>query len=157
MSTQRLSIRAYNFASRVPVVGRGAFSAAFRLASPYFLTIPATVESVEPGRAVVAMRQFPWVRNHLGGVHAIALCNLAEMAMGAVAEASVPTTHRWIPKGMSVEYKAKAVGRMRAEASLDLGPLADAGREAPVLVSVYDGAETEVFSAEIRIWVTPKR
>ena len=48
------------------------------------------------------------MHNHIGTVHAIALCNGLEAAMGALAEASIPAHKRWIPKGMEVAYTAKA-------------------------------------------------
>lgn len=157
---ERTTLAAYRAAERVPLgLGRAAFSGAMRLAAPYFLSIPATVLAAQPGRAEVKMRDLPWVRNHLGTVHAIALCNLAEMTMGLTAEATVPTSHRWIPKGMSVEYKAKARGTMHAVATLALPeplPAAGAGEgtEVPVTVRVTDDGGSEVFSAEIRIWIT---
>jgi hypothetical protein len=44
------------------------------------------------------------VYNHLGAVHAIASCNAAEVAMGMLMEATVPRSHRWIPKA----YKDQA-------------------------------------------------
>lgn len=147
---------AYRIAHSVPLVGDALFSRAMRVAAPYFLTIPATVESAEPGRATARMPDRPWVHNHLGTVHAIALCNLAELTMGVVAEATVPTSHRWIPKGMTVAYKAKARGTMHALARLDLpATLPPDGVEVPVAVSVTDRADVEVFTAEIQIWVTP--
>ena len=155
ISSDNRTLAAYELASRVPFgLGRALFSRLVRVAAPYFATIPATVESVEPGRATARMRHLPWVRNHLGTVHAIALCNLAEMTMGLTAEASVPPGYRWIPKGMTVEYRAKARGTMHATAALELpDPLTD-GVEVPVEVSIADDAGTEVFTAEIRIWVT---
>ena len=106
MATDTPVLRWYRTASRLPG-GRQLFSQAFRFVAPYFRTIPATVREVEPGRAVVDMRHLPWVRNHLGTVHAIALCNLAELSMGLAAEATVPPTQRWIPKGMEVAYRAR--------------------------------------------------
>ena len=48
------------------------------------------------------------VHNHIGTVHAIALCNGLEAAMGALAESTIPRDRRWIPKGMEVAYTAKA-------------------------------------------------
>jgi hypothetical protein len=45
-----------------------------------------------------------FVYNHLHTVHAIASCNAAEIAMGMMMEATVPTSHRWIPKAMTVRY-----------------------------------------------------
>ena len=58
--------------------------------------------------AVVALRNRRRVQNHIGTVHAIALCNGLEAAMGALAEASIPADKRWIPKGMDIAYTAKA-------------------------------------------------
>jgi acyl-coenzyme A thioesterase PaaI-like protein len=137
-------------------LGKRVFSLAYSAAAPYFLTIPASIGSVGEGRATATMAQMPWVRNHLGTVHAIALCNLAEFTMGAVAEATVPSTHRWVPKGMSVEYLAKARGKMHATATLALPePLLDK-QEVPVSIAVGDGSGATVFTAEIRIWVTAR-
>jgi len=39
--------------------------------------------------------------------------------MGMLMEATVPTTHRWIPKAMNVQYLAKATTSLRAFARLD--------------------------------------
>jgi acyl-coenzyme A thioesterase PaaI-like protein len=146
---------AYRTLDRVPL-GRRAFSLVYQLAAPYFLTIPARIEEIEPGVAHARMAQTPWVRNHLGTVHAIALCNLAEYTMGAVAEATVPPTHRWVPKGMSVEYLAKARGTMHATATLTLPDQLGDRRELPVEVTVTDDDDQQVFTAEIRIWVTER-
>ena len=95
--------------------------------------------------------------NHLGTVHAIAMCNMAELAAGIMAEATVPATHRWIPKGMTVEYLKKAGSDLRAVAELaappDFGPAA----EMPVPVSVTDGSGEQVCRAVIRMWVSPRK
>ncbi len=145
----------YRQLERLPL-GREIFSQGFRFAAPYFRTIPARIESVEPGRVTARMSHMPWVRNHLGGVHAIALCNLAELTMGALAEATVPRTHRWIPAAMSVEYKARAKGTMHAVATLALPEALGDKQEVPVAVSVTDDDGTEVFGAFITIYVTPR-
>lgn len=151
----RGSYAAYLLADRVPFgLGRAVFSRAMRLAAPYFVSIPASVKSAEPGRAEAEMRDLPWVRNHLGTVHAIALCNLAELTMGLAAEATVPASHRWIPKAMSVSYKAKARGTMHATASLALPDPPPDGEEVVVQIPVTDDGGTEVFRAEITLWIT---
>lgn len=137
-------------------LGHSIFSRLYQLRVPYFLSIPASINSAEPGRATATMRHWPWVRNHIGSVHAIALCNLAEMVMGIVAEATVPAGYRWIPKGMTVNYTAIARGTMHAEALLDLPALGEEGVEAPVRIGVLDDAGAQVFDAEIRIWITPR-
>lgn len=155
MTPETRTLSLYRRAERLPL-GRFLFSRAVQLTAPYFLSIPAGVKSVEPGRVTAEMSHAPWVRNHLGGVHAIALCNLAELVMGVAAEVTVPPTHRWIPKGMTVSYEARAAGKMHAEALLELPDALADGVEVPVEVSVRDDAGTEVFTAEIRIWITER-
>lgn len=97
------------------------------------------------------------IHNHLHTVHAIASCNAAEMAMGMLMEATVPTTHRWIPKGMNVSYLEKATTSLRATARLtppDFASITE-GTEIVVAVSVTDRHGVEVVHADITTWVTP--
>jgi hypothetical protein len=97
------------------------------------------------------------VLDHLHTVHAIASCNAAEMAMGMLMEVTVPSTHRWIPKAMTVQYLQRATTSLRATARLeppDFG-LVTAGTELVVPVSVTDRDGTEVVHADITTWVTP--
>lgn len=136
--------------------GKQLFTRYFQRVAPYFRSIPAQIDSVEPGRAVVHMADRGSVRNHLGTVHAIALCNLAEMTMGLVVEASLPASHRWIPKSMTVHYLAKARGTMTATTELLLADPLPERSEVIVPVSVTDRAGTEVFRADILLWVTAR-
>jgi hypothetical protein len=97
------------------------------------------------------------VHNHLGTVHAIALCNLAELSAGVMTEASLPSAMRWIPKGMTVEYLKKARGTMHAIATPDTAIVdSPAGYELPVTVLVRDPQGDEVFRARIAMWLSPK-
>lgn len=146
---------AYRKLEGVPL-GRSVVSRIYRTAAPYFLTIPAELRALEPGRAEAAMRAVPWTRNHLGTVHAIAQCNLAEFVLGAVAEATVPGSHRWIPRGMTIDYLAKATGRLTAEATLALPDALQEKQELPVEIRITDRAGVEVAHAQIRIWVTAR-
>lgn len=133
------------------------FSRAVSLRAPYFASIQPRVSRLEPGLCVAEIQHRRRVKNHIGTVHAIALCNLAELTAGLVCEASLPTSMRWIPKGMSVEYLAKAHGRMQAEARPAIAAVhADQGYELPIGVSVRDPDGTEVLRASIRMWATPK-
>lgn len=140
--------------------GRRAFSAAVSLKAPYFRTITPTVREMEPGRAVVTAPKWWGVQNHIGTFHAIAACNLAEFAMGMVAEATIPATHRWLPKAMSVRYLAKAETSLRATATLDPVPDCTAiaeGQDVVAAVAICDTSGTEVVHADITIWVTPQK
>jgi hypothetical protein len=75
--------------------GKSLFSLFFSIQAPYFLSIRASVLNLEPGSAQVSMKQRWWVQNHIKTVHAIAVCNLVEMTMGLVAEATIPKHLRW--------------------------------------------------------------
>ena len=95
--------------------------------------------------------------NHIGTVHAIALCNLAELTGGLACDASIPASMRWIPKGMSVAYLKKAVGTMRAIATPALAPReAETGYDLPFDVVVENTAGEAVFRATIAMWITPR-
>lgn len=138
--------------------GRVLFSAALCLRAPYFSTVLPSVRAVRPGRCEVSAPKWWGVHNHIGTFHAIAACNLAEVAMGLLAEASVPATHRWLPKGMTVNYAAKAKTRLRAVAELpEIPEFGPSGTEVDVPVTVSDTSGTPVVTATITIWVTPRK
>ena len=137
--------------------GHWLFSRAVCLKAPYFGTIKPRFVSLEPGRCEVRMRDRRGVHNHLGTVHAIALCNLAELAAGVMTDATLPPAMRWIPKGMSVEYLKKATGTMHAVATPGRAlEVSGAGYDAPVLVEVRDDRGEMVFRAHIAMWVSPR-
>ena len=103
------------------------------------------------------MRKRRVVLNHIGSVHAIAMCNMAELAGGTMTEVTIPTTHRWIPKGMSVEYIKVARTDLVAVAT----PHAAIGWSVPgefkVDVVVRDQQGEVVFKALITMWVAPRK
>lgn len=139
-------------------VGKQLFSAAMCLRVPYFRTVLPSVRELRPGRCEVTSPKWWGVYNHIKTFHAIAACNLAEIAMGMLAEATVPTTHRWLPKGMTVEYVAKAETSLRAVAELpELPEFGDEGFELPVPVTITDTNGKIVVTATITIWVTKKK
>jgi acyl-coenzyme A thioesterase PaaI-like protein len=138
-------------------MGSRLFSLAAMARVPYFASVLPHVTRMEPGLAEVDVPNSIFVHNHLHTVHAIASCNAAEMAMGMLMEATVPTSHRWIPKAMNVQYLAKATTSLRATARLeppDFDAIHD-GTEIVVPVSVVDRAGVEVVHADITTWVTP--
>jgi acyl-coenzyme A thioesterase PaaI-like protein len=137
--------------------GSRLFSLAAMARVPYFASVLPHVRRMEPGYAEVDVPNWVFVHNHLHTVHAIASCNAAEMAMGMLMEATVPTTHRWIPKAMNVQYLAKATTSLRATARLeppDFGAITE-GAELVVPVNVTDRSGIEVVHADITTWVTP--
>jgi len=137
--------------------GTRLFSAAAMARVPYFASVLPHVVRMEPGLAEVRVPKWFMVYNHLHTVHAIAACNAAEVAMGMLMEATVPHSHRWIPKSMTVQYLAKATTSLRARAQLDppdFTQITD-GVELVVPVTVTDRSGTEVVHADITTWITP--
>ena len=57
--------------------GRWLFGRLLRLVNPYSGAVGAIVMTLEPGHAVVVLKERRAVRNHLDSVHAIALANIA--------------------------------------------------------------------------------
>jgi acyl-coenzyme A thioesterase PaaI-like protein len=136
-------------------LGKRLFSLAMSVRVPYFRTIVPSVVEMRPGFAEVRAPKWWGVHNHLGTFHAIAACNLAEVTMGMLAEATVPATHRWIPRGMTVDYLAKAKTSLRAIAQVSPLPVFGADPvDLPVPVLVYDNVGTVVVQAVITIKVS---
>ena len=134
--------------------GRWLYSRLICWQAPYFASIRPRIEVLEAGRCVVHLRQRRSIQNHIGAVHAIALCNAAELAGGLATDATIPDAMRWIPKGMTVRYRAKARGHLVATARV---PAIEAGpaREVRALVEVRDADDVAVFDADITMWVSP--
>ncbi len=145
----------YERASRVPL-GKGAFSFAFALKAPYFLTIAPTLLELRPNHASVRIRKWWGVHNHVGTVHAIAVANGLEMAMGALAEASIPAHLRWIPKGMELEYLAMSSSTLVATADTDPADWTQPG-EVAVRVQATRDDGTPVVRGVIRLHVSERR
>ena len=138
--------------------GRWLFSRLVCWKAPYFASIVPRIESLEPGRGIASIAHRRKVSNHIGTVHAIALCNLAEFVGGLTCEVSIPHGMRWIPKGMQVQYLAKARGPLHAVALPAQAIVAASDAYAlPVVVSIRNHAGDEVFQARIDMWLSPVR
>lgn len=137
--------------------GRRLFSWLICRRAPYFASIKPAIEALEPGRCVVRIRDRRRVHNHIGTVHAIALCNMAELAGGLATDATIPDSMRWIPKGMTVRYLKKASGPLTATARVPAIAAATDGSELHVPVQVCDAAGEVVFDADITMWVSPRK
>ena len=135
--------------------GRRVFSMAFSRKAPYFGSVHPLFIDLRPNYAELVIKKRRGVQNHIGTVHAIALCNGLEAAMGALAEASIPRDKRWIPKGMEVEYTAKADTDVRCIAETDPEQW-DSEGDLPVRVRGVRQDGTAVIEGVIRLWVTPK-
>ena len=149
-------LKIYRSLSRKPL-GHWLFSRLICFKAPYFGSIGPRMVRLEPGRGEATIRHRRSVTNHLGTVHAIALCNLAELCAGVMIDASLPHDMRWIPKGMTVQYLKKAKGTMRAVATPVIPIASGSAYDLPINVDVVDAAGERVFNAVVTMWLSPKK
>jgi len=140
-------------------LGKRLFSLGFCWKAPYFWTIRPLVEDLKAGRAVVSMPHRKMSCNHIGTQHAIACCNLVEMCMGTITEATLPSHLRWIPRGMTVQYVAKATGTLTATSEIDPIEFFKLDKypgnvQVPVIVTDKDGKE--VVTAHVELYISEK-
>ncbi|MBQ4848934.1 DUF4442 domain-containing protein [Pseudoalteromonas sp. MMG013] len=137
--------------------GNWLFSKAVCRKAPYFGSIKPTITQLEPGVCMATIPKRKAVFNHIGTIHAIAQCNLAELCAGVMVDATVPhKTHRWIPKGMTVQYLKKAETDISAEAKITLPRQWLDKEDLIVPVEVFDAHGTKVFHADINMYVTKR-
>jgi acyl-coenzyme A thioesterase PaaI-like protein len=137
-------------------LGKWLFARVICWKAPYFATIAPRFEELRPGYSRVSLKQRRAVQNHIGTVHAIAACNLAELGAGTMMEASLPASMRWLPRGMSVQYLKTCQTDMTAEATttdFDEGP----ARDVVVAVDMKDTHGNVVVHADINMYVSPRK
>jgi acyl-coenzyme A thioesterase PaaI-like protein len=136
--------------------GRWLFARTVCRRAPYFGTIKPRFLDLQPKLCRVAMRKRRAVENHIGTVHALAMGNLCELAAGLCTEVTIPPAMRWILRGMTIEYLAKAESDIVATARLDKTEWADA-ESVGVPVTVTDVNGKEVVRAVISMYVSPRK
>jgi len=154
MSNKTLSI--WKSITRKPA-GKWIFSKIVCFKAPYFGTIKPYFNELRNEYCEVLLKKRRGVTNHLGTVHAIAMCNMAELAGGTMTEATTPSTHRWIPKGMTVEYIKKAETNLKAIATPVTAMNLEQAGVYQVNVDIVDEQNEKVFHALIDMWVSPKK
>jgi acyl-coenzyme A thioesterase PaaI-like protein len=145
----------WNITAKLPL-GQRLFSTLFARKAPYFASIHPRFTELRPNHAELVIRKRRSVHNHMGTVHAIALCNGLEAAMGALAEVSIPAHKRWIPKGMDVSYTAKADSDVTCIAETDPGQWTGDDPDVDVRVRGVRRDGTVVIEGVIRLHVTEK-
>jgi acyl-coenzyme A thioesterase PaaI-like protein len=140
-------------------LGRWLYSKIICFKAPYFSTISPCIVDLEPGKCVATIKHKRKVTNHLGSIHAIALCNLAELVGGLMTDVSIPPEMRWIPKGMTVNYLQKAKGKLTAIAQTNPTDfrITDEGYPYQVNVEIKNAQDELVFTAMIEMWISPKQ
>jgi acyl-coenzyme A thioesterase PaaI-like protein len=153
MSQINKILATYNKLEKYPF-GKKIFSMMVGRIAPYFSTINPKISDLVPNKCTCMIKKQKKVFNHIKTVHVIAICNGLEMAMGVMAEASIPKNLRWIPKGMSLDYTAKAGSDIRCVAKVKqedwkLGDMF-------VTVTAYDENDIVVVKGNIKLWISEK-
>ena len=147
------ALRLYKNALKWPF-GKWIFSKYASRMAPYFGSIYPVIEDLKPGYCEVFIRKRGKLLNHIGTMHVIAIANGLEMAMGFMAEASIPKHLRWIPKGMDLEYVGKAGSDIRCFAKLQ--PNEWSVGDLPITVEALDINDNVVVKGIIHLWITEK-
>lgn len=143
----------YNKVTRLPF-GNKIFSIMVARTAPYFSTIKPLITELRPNYCECFIKKGNKVHNHIKTMHVIAICNGLEMAMGVMAEASIPKYLRWIPKGMSLDYTAKAGSDIRCVAQVN--PEQWQCGDLMVEVTAYDSEGVVVVKGHIKLWISEK-
>ena len=136
--------------------GRALFGILFGAMVPYSGSIGATVLTLEPGHAKLAMRDRRAVRNHLGSIHAIALANLGELASGLAMTTALPAGVRGIVLRIECEYGKKARGALVAEARVTVPEVSgDTDHEVRAEITDSSGAVVATVRVHWRLGLVP--
>ena len=153
MKPKNKTLSTYERFKKLPF-GKKIFSIIVSRVAPYFSTIDPKIVELVPNQCTCMIKKKKKVFNHIQTVHVIAICNGLEMAMGVMAEASIPKNLRWIPKGMTVNYTAKAGSDIRCVAKVN----ADDWQLGDMLVNIsaYDENDIVVVEGNIKLWISEK-
>ncbi|MFK7885826.1 MAG: hotdog fold domain-containing protein [Gammaproteobacteria bacterium] len=149
------TLATYQRVSRWPA-GHAIFSRMVCWRAPYFGSIRPHMTHLSAERAEVIVRKRRRVQNHIGTVHAIAMANACEFVAGLLCEAATPRASRWIPRGMNIEYRAKALTDIRTVAVLSEPIQTERAYNVVIPVDVMDDDDNIVVHADITMYVTPK-
>jgi acyl-coenzyme A thioesterase PaaI-like protein len=131
--------------------GKSFFSLIFGFAIPYSGSVRPMIRVLQPGRAVISMRDRRGVRNHLASIHAVALTNLAEMTTGLALGYGLPDGMRTILVRVECEFLKKARGTITAASD---APVFTEIVEKEVLVeSVLADASGAVVARGRAVWL----
>lgn len=122
---------------------------------PYFKSISPRVERLEHNYCQVLVRKRRALTNHIGTMHVIAVANGMEMAMGFMAEASIPSHLRWIPKGMNIDYLIKGETDITCSAQVNDEDWKVGDMLIPV--KAVDTNGELIVAGTIKLWISEKK
>jgi len=137
-------------------LGRWLVSKIVCFNAPYFSSIKPVFSVIEPGQVEVSFKKRRAVQNHIKSVHAVAMCNAAELAGGVCLDVSLNANFRWIPVGMTVQYLKIAKSDLRAVCKLEAYDW-NCAQDVVMPVGVFNTDNEEVFHADITMRISAKK
>ncbi len=137
-------------------VGKWLVSKIVCFMAPYFGSIKPRFTTIQPGLVELYFKRRRAVQNHIKTVHAIAMCNAAELAGGTCLDVSLDGGFRWIPVGMSVQYLKMAKTDLHVRCKIDTFDWQEAC-DVTVPVDIFDDNNERVFHADITMRISPKK
>jgi uncharacterized protein (TIGR00369 family) len=134
--------------------GPRIFGRLLGLAIPYTGSLGAEILLLEHGHARVQLVERRAIKNHLNSIHAIALCNLAELTGNLALVYALPEDSRFIVTALSIEYKKKARGVIIADCQCR-PPTTSEKQEYELAVTLTDASEAVVATATLKTLVSP--
>ncbi len=149
-------VRALRMLERVPKPARPWLrNRVLQRAVPFTGTAGLNYTLMTPERVEIAIANQRRVQNHIQGVHAAAMALLAETATGMVVGMNVRDDCLPLAKQMRIDFKKRAVGALRATATLTPEQRAEMQQkdkgEVTVPVRVTDESGAEPIECEF-IW-----
>ena len=123
---------------------------------PYFNSIKPVFTVIQPGQVEAEIKKRRAILNHIKSVHAIAMCNAAELVAGTCMDVSLSSDFRWIPVGMEVKYVKIAKTDLHAICKLESYSW-DEPQDVVLPVSVIDLNGDEVLEAKITMRISQRR
>jgi acyl-coenzyme A thioesterase PaaI-like protein len=148
------TLNLYEQFTRFPL-GNILFSRALSFLAPYFSTIHPHITDLRPGYCRVEIKDRRSIRNHLGSIHAGALCTMSELTGGLAVEATLRSNLRWIPREMTVQYIKRARGKLVGECSIDPNVLVPGDVVVPL--EIMDGMDDSVLRAVIVFYISERK
>src|SRR5699024_843575 len=142
--------------ARLPA-GKRIFSLLYARKAPYFATVRTQVREVRENYAELSISNRRRVHNHIGTLHAIAVCNGLEAAMGLLAEATCPADRRWLPRGLQVTYPAKSTTDLLCVAETDPEQWAATPGDVDIRVRAVRTDGVVVVEGVIPVYVSMKK
>lgn len=123
---------------------------------PYSGTVRPYVRELEPGRSVVQLKDRRAVRQHLGSVHAVALCNVGELSSGLAMMAGLPASVRGIVTRIEIEFHKKARGLLTATSEARAPDHVAGPIDHPVVADIHDEAGDSVARVTVHWRLAPR-